>query len=290
MKAKIGIAMPCFNNLDVIKKSLPAVYSDEFYVVVFDDGSSDGTKKWIRENYANISLLSGDGSNWWTGALAKAIEDCLAEGCDYIVSVNADVLISPEIVHRLVDVSKSNLNSIVASLVVDIDDPQTVVWSGSKFGKIHRLVPILSSRYCVKAGNALDKVPDEPYEVDEVHGRGVVIPRSAIEKIGNYDSKKFPHYGGDNDFSFRAKYNDITMFVDPTCIAKVHSDNTSIDFKEYQSFWHKLVSIKNYLFFRKNGEAVFVWWKLYSRHLPPMYFIQSYIFILVLNIYRRLGK
>jgi len=53
MKAKIGTAMPCFNNLDVIKKSLPAVYSDECYVVMFDDGSSDGTKKWIRENYGN---------------------------------------------------------------------------------------------------------------------------------------------------------------------------------------------------------------------------------------------
>ena len=287
---KVGIVIPCFNNLDVIKKSLPSLYSDDFMVVLFDDGSTDGTKEWVEENYTNVNILSGDGTNWWTGSLRKGIDFCLAEDCAYIISVNADVLISPEIVRRLVDVSKSNLDSIVASLVVDIDDPQRIVWSGSKFGKIHRLVPILSSRYCVKAGNSVDKVPNEPYEVDEVHGRGVVIPRSVIEKLGNYDSKTFPHYGGDNDFSFRAKHNDITMLVDPTCIAKVHSDNTSINFKEYQSFWHKLVTIKNYLFVRKNGEAAFVWWKLYRKHLSPLYVLQSYLFILILNIYRRLGN
>lgn len=290
MKSKIGLAIPCFNNLDVIKKSLPAVYSDKFLVVLFDDGSTDGTKEWVQANYPNIEILSGDGENWWTGSLAKAIDFCLANECDYVVSINADVLISPKIVQRLIEVSIDNGNAIVASMVVDIDNPDTILWSGSKFKKIHKLVPIYSPRYIVKAGNKVNKLSDLPFEVDEVHGRGVLIPRSAFEILGNYDGYTFPHYGGDNDFSFRAKRHGIKMLVDPLSIARVHIGNTSLNLSEHSSFWRRLGSIKNYLFVRKNGEAVFVWWKLYRKHLPPLYFLQSYIFILILNVYRRLGN
>lgn len=290
MKFKIGIAIPCYNNLDVIKQSLPSIYSDEFIIVVFDDGSTDGTERWIKENYLNVNVLKGDTTNWWTGSLKKSIDFCLSHGCDYIISLNADVLITPEIVYQLINVSKNNSNAIVASLVVDIKNPSKIAWSGSKFEKVHRYVPIYASRYFVKSGNEINDVPNVAYEVDEVHGRGVLIPRVVLDEIGNYDSKLFPHYGGDNDFSLRAKNNNLKMLVDPSSIAKVYSDNTSIDILEYDSFLHKLVSIKNYLFLRKNGEAIFVWWKMYRRHLPLRYLIQSYLFIIVLNIYRRIMR
>ena len=234
--------------------------------------------------------MKGDGSNWWTGSLVKAIDYCMANNCDYIVSLNADVVITPEIVSKLIKCSRDNNDSIVASLVVDINDPTKVLWSGSKFEKIHKLLPIYSSKYYVKAGLSVNEVSSKSYEVDEVHGRGVLIPCAVINKIGNYDSKTFPHYGGDTDFSFRAKKTGIKMLVDPLCLAKVFVDNTSINTKENDSFFKKIISIKNYLFKRKNGEALFVWWNLYKKHLPLKYFLQSYFFVIGLNIYRRLNN
>jgi GT2 family glycosyltransferase len=288
MKSKIGIAMPCFNNLIVVKKSLPAVYSDDFLIVLFDDGSEDGTKEWVLNNFPNVRVLTGSGENWWGGSLKKAIDVCMAEGCDYIVSLNADVIISPEIVLRLTDVSKSNSNAIVASLVVDVNNPEQILWSGSVFGKIHKFIPIYSSRYLVKAGNTVDKLAKVPYEVDEVHGRGVIIPNNVLKKIGNYDSTTFPQYGGDTDFSFRAKSNNIKMLVDPLCIAKVFVENTSLNKREILSFRKKLFSIKQYLFVRKNGEALYVWWRLYRKHLPLRYLLQSFIFVILLNVYRKI--
>jgi len=290
MNNKIGVAIPCFDNLDVLKYSIPSVYSDNFYIVLFDDGSSDDTEKWIKEDFPKIHYLKGGGSNWWTGSLAKAIDHCLINNCDYIVSLNADVLINSEVVYNLIKCSKDNNNSIVASLVVDIKDSKKISWSGSKFEKIHKLLPIYSSRYFVKSNLSIDCAPNKAYEVDEVHGRGVLIPSSVIDKIGNYDFKVFPHYGGDTDFSFRAKKNGIKMLVDPLCLAKVFAENTSLNKKEKVSFFGKLISIKNYLFKRKNGEAIFVWWKLYKRHLPLPYFFQSYLFVIILNIYRKLTK
>ena len=289
-KNNVGVAIPCHNNLDVLKHSIPSVYSDDFLIIVFDDGSSDGTEKWLKENFPKIHYLKGDGSNWWTGSLAKAIDFGMANKCNYIVSLNADVLISPKIVSTLIKCSKNNNDSIVASLVVDINDPIKVLWSGSRFKKIHKLLPVYASRYFIKPGVLIGNAPKTAYEVDEVHGRGVLIPSDIIRRIGNYDFKTFPHYGGDTDFSFRAKKIGIKMLIEPLCLAKVFAENTSLNKKEKVSFFGKLISIKNYLFKRKNGEAVFVWWKLYKKHLPLQYFFQSYLFVIILNIYRKLTK
>ena len=52
-------------NREINKVSID--YSDDFMVVLFDDGSTDGTKEWVEENYTNVNILSGDGTNWWTG-------------------------------------------------------------------------------------------------------------------------------------------------------------------------------------------------------------------------------
>jgi len=289
-KNSICVVVPCHNNLDVLRHSIPSVYSDDLLIVVFDDGSTDGTEKWLKENFPKIHCLKGNGSNWWTGSLARAIDFGMDNKCNYIVSLNADVLITPEIVNRLIKCSRDNNDAITASLVVDAHNPGKVLWSGSKFEKIHKLLPVYSSRYFVKAGLSINKLPNKAYEVDEVHGRGVLIPSSVIKKIGNYDYKTFPHYGGDTDFSFRAKNIGIKMLVDPLCSAKVFIENTSLNIRENTSFFEKLISIKNYLFKRKNGEAIFVWWNLYKKHLPLRYFFQSYLFVIVLNIYRRLGN
>ena len=287
---KTGIVIPCFNNLDVLKQSIPSIYNEKFIIILSDDNSSDGTSEWISKNYPKIIQIKGDGNNWWTGSLAIGISKCLDLNCKYIVSVNADVIISDDTIFKLIETSKKNNNSIVASLVVDINKPDTILWAGSFFKKIHKIIPIFTSKYIIKAGNHINNIPHELYETDEVHGRGVLIPSHVIKKVGNYDGKNFPHYGGDNDFSFRVKKNELKMFIDTSCIAKVYRDNTSLNINKKMNFFEKIQYIYRYLFKRKNGEALFVWFKLYKKHLGFFYFIPSYLFIISLNIFRKIFK
>lgn len=287
---KIAVVIPCHNNLDVLKSSIPAVFSNSYTMVVFDDGSTDGTKLWLKDNFPNIHVLSGDGSNWWTGSLAKLVDYCKELDFEYLVSLNADVLISPQIVKDLLKQSRRQGNAIIASAVVDFSNPEIVIWAGSSFGKIYNLVPIYLSRYIVKSGTNVSKLPDEVYQVDETHGRGVLFPIRVFRQIGNYDGLTFPQYGGDTDFSLRAKRHGIKMFVDPSCVAQVFVQNTSLNRMERMTFREKLFSIKCYLFDRKNGEALYVWWNLYKKHLPYTCLLQSYIFVILLNIYRKIVK
>ncbi len=290
MIEQIGVVVPCFDNLNVLKESIPSVYSDDFTIVVFDDNSSDGTSEWLKKNYPKIIQIKGDGNNWWCGSLAKGIQKCLENNCNYIMSVNADVLISPDSIYKLIKTSKNYGNSVIASLVVEVNDPKVILWAGSYFKKIHSLIPIYSPKYILKAGNSIDSIGSGVYETDEVHGRGVLIPSNIIKLIGNYDYENFPHYGGDNDFSFRLKNKRIKMYIDPSCVSMAFADNTSLNIRKKMSFKEKYVMIYRYLFERKNGEAVYVWFKLYKKHLPFKYFIQSYLFIILLNLYRKISK
>lgn len=288
MHWKIGVVIPCFNNLQVVKRSLTAVYNADLLIVLFDDGSTDGTAHWVSENFPSVKILTGDGTNWWAGSLKKGMEFCLRSGCEYIVSLNADVLISPEIVFRLVKTSKENSNAIVASVVVDVNDITRVLWAGSVFKKLHPFLPVYSCRYLFRSGELVSSVPNKIYPVDEVHGRGVVIPAAVLSLIGSYDAETFPQYGGDTEFSLRARSHNVELLVNPDCIARGFSENTSLNKPESLTFMEKIVSIKRYLLDRKYGEALFVWWNIYRRHLPLRYFIQSYFFVISLNVYRKI--
>ena len=286
---KIGLVIPCFNNLDVLKITLPYVYDDKLFTVIFDDNSNDGTSLWLEKEYPEITILKGNGLNWWGGSLEKAIDYCLINECDYIVSLNADVCITSNTIKKLIETSKNNDSAIVASLVVDIDNPNLVAWAGSVFKKIHRYIPIFTSKYIMKAGKPAKDLGFEPYDVDEVHGRGVVIPSKVLKIIGNYDSKNFPHYGCDTDFSLRAKKFGFKMIINPRCISKVFINNTGLPHHNAKSTNKKMVSLYNYLTKRKFGEALTVQWRLSKKHLPVILIIPNYIFVILLNIFRKLS-
>lgn len=284
----VFIIIPSHNNLSVLKRSLGAIADSGCQVVVFDDGSTDGTSLWMRNTYPGVTVLKGNGEYWWTGALCEGIKFALAREAKFILSLNADVVTSKEAITRLIRTSKGNNNAIVASIVLDIEFPTVVRWAGSKFERLGRLLPIYVSRYVYKSGHSVAAIPDQVYPVDEVHGRAVLIPAEIFADIGHYDGQTFPQYGGDTDFSLRARKNGISLLVDPKARALVYTQNTSIISTDNLSIVRRIINISNYLVSRKHGEALRVWWILLYRHVPLTSLLPSYIFIISLNIYRRI--
>lgn len=284
---KIGIAIPCYNNINVLRQSIPPISNSNYFITIFDDNSTDGTEQYIVKNYPDISYLKGDGTNWWTGSIKKAIDNCLHAGCEYILSLNADVVIEKHTITRLMETCKLKNHSVIASLVVKRNNIMQIGWAGSKFYKLPFL-PIYTSKYILKAGTTIPDNLVNVYEVDEVHGRGVIFHKSIFNDFGIYDYKTFPHYGGDMDFSLRLRRKGVKLYVDPNCRVKVFFNNTGFLNSKNMSFSNKLFLIRLYLFNRKNGEAFFVWWKLLSRHVPSYAVLPSFLFNIILNIFRKL--
>ena len=82
----ISIIIPVYNRLEVTIDGLQKLTASlkehnlsikshfNYEIIVVDDGSTDGTSKWIIENYPSINILKGDGNLWWSGAINLGVK------------------------------------------------------------------------------------------------------------------------------------------------------------------------------------------------------------------------
>jgi hypothetical protein len=281
------VAIATFNSESVIGNCLQSIASDRFDIVLFDDGSSDATVAVAQALYPDLIVLRGDGSNWWAGGTVAAVEKALAIGCEFVVLLNPDVTMTAADVEELVRHVEGDPQTIVAPLVVDRSAPDQVAWAGSRFGPIGCL-PVYTSRYVAKPGTLASQLGSIPYEVDEVHGRGTVLSRAVISKIGLLDATTFPHYGADNDYSWRARRAGVQLKVVPSVRVRLAVENSGMRFNGAAGLRTRAESLYRYLLDRKSGEALRVWWRLMSRHVPVHAVIPSFLFNILLNVARKL--
>ena len=73
----INIIIPVFNRLkdtqNIIEDLRNQTTDERLEIYVINDGSSDGTAKWLQ-NQQDINVLNGNGFLYWAGAVNKAIK------------------------------------------------------------------------------------------------------------------------------------------------------------------------------------------------------------------------
>ena len=100
MKKNLAVLITCHNRLEKTKECLKSIYFqkkiEQYDVKVFlvDDGSTDGTPEYIKENFPEIILIQGDGNLYWGGGMYLAWEEALKykKNFDYFLWVNDDVI------------------------------------------------------------------------------------------------------------------------------------------------------------------------------------------------------
>ena len=126
--------------------------------------------------------------------------------------------------------------SLVGALSVSIEDKKTVNKSGTDvqswiFKHNNHIFNVL------KYKNILNNKPER---VDFLTGRCVLHPIEIINKVGNYDVENFPHYGADDEFSFRVKKYGFSTFLCPSSIVFL---NTKEDILPYKRNLNKIFFI-----------------------------------------------
>ncbi|KAB8330893.1 glycosyltransferase family 2 protein [Scytonema tolypothrichoides VB-61278] len=181
----------------------------KYYVVVVNDGSTDGTPEAIHTLYPEVIVLPGNGDLWWTGAMAKGMEYAYEQGAEYFIWLNDDCLPDQGTLPQLVEFLKKHPDSIAA--------PTCYVPQDNALIKVHNGAQ--GKRGCVAN-------PGEVLEVNSMSGWCVGIPTSVFEKIGSPDAKKFPHYSGDDMYVFRATCSGFKAYLigdlKATLIGPVH--------------------------------------------------------------------
>ena len=69
----------------------------------------------------------------------------------------------------------------------------------------------------------------EPAIVDFMTQRFLFAPRKIFDLVGNYNQKILPHYGGDDEFTFRMKKKGIRVLLDPTFYVFIDDTDTGLN-------------------------------------------------------------
>lgn len=204
----ISIVIPVFNRKEYTREcllSLQKQTDQRFKVVIVDDGSTDGTEDMLREEFPEVEVLKGNGSLFWTAGVNMGIRHALKQGAPLIMTMNNDVITDERLIEKMYFWHAQKPEALLGALELDANTQQPI-FGGERLNwllnTIEEVLPTLSKDE-QKGLHAVTHLP----------GRGLLIPRAVIEKIGLFDQDRFPHYIADYDYTHTARRAGFELFV-----------------------------------------------------------------------------
>lgn len=214
MKNKIFVLTAVHNDLKYTKKLLLSISKQtyrNFEVFLVDDGSTDGTADFIKNEYPEVKTLTSTGNLWWTASLNLGVRKILksAKSGDYIWTINNDCIIGKDYLSKLINFVRSiDRKTIIGSVVVDeetkkvVENGVSIDWSKLKFSS---------------GGN------------DALPTKGTLFPIEVFNEIGDFDEKHFPHYFSDYEYTIRAKRGGYKLEIFDEVTVKNFSQRTGYE-------------------------------------------------------------
>jgi glycosyltransferase involved in cell wall biosynthesis len=274
-----SVLVPVHNRKAITLKCLKNLQQngdlEHFNIMVIDDGSTDGTGETIHDLYPSITVLNGNGTLWWTGAIALGMEYAYSQGAEYIIWLNDDCEILAETLPALVEFCQEHPGAIAGAQGFIKDQPHQPVFGGKR-----------------KTWQGYRYIQAEPKQIipcDLLSGNIVCLPRTVIDRIGYPDLNRTPHYGGDSLYLIRAKKAGFEIFVDGRYPAHSVPGESSL----YPSNWlacnGEPSRLFKLVFNRYSGLSWRVWlylnWEAYGVWGFIM-FIKKYVSIFLITVLR----
>ena len=165
--------------------------------LVVDNGSVDDSVARIQEAFPSVTLLENAENRGFAGGVNVGIRHALAEGFDYVLPLNNDLVLAPDCVEEMVACAVNGASFVTATLYYANDSRR--IWSIG--GNLHPL----TLEKTADARGSIDR--GERAAVLERHfvpGGATLMAREALEKIGLFDEGYFLYYE-DMDLSLRAR-------------------------------------------------------------------------------------
>lgn len=209
MSENIWIIIPVHNRRETTRACLSNLRAlgelEKYQVCVVDDASTDGTAEMLAAEYPKIKVIQGNGHLYWGGGIATGMAAARAAKAEVHVWLNDDCLPDENSIACVVERAITT-RGMCGGICRDSEDPTLVTYSGSNYGVSGLIQPL----------------PGQYEAVDIMNGNLVAIHAEAVERVGILDSKRFPHYGGDIAYCFRAKAMGLATEVAGSATAVNH--------------------------------------------------------------------
>lgn len=236
----VSIIIVSYNTKEFIKKCVESVEGSEFKklkyeIIVVDNASSDGSVKFLRENFKKIKILE----NKENLGFAKACnQGARVSSGKYLLFLNPDTQVDKNTISHMLDFMNKQADAGASTCFVrlpsgKLDDGAhrgfPTPWNSfSYFSGLSKLFP-RSKTFSGYAMGWLDL--DLEHEVDAVVGAFMMVRRKAGDEIGWWDEDYF-FYGEDIDFCYRLKEKKWKIYFVPQ-VSVFHQKGVSGGIKKH---------------------------------------------------------
>jgi GT2 family glycosyltransferase len=203
--SRLAVVIPIHNGLDYTRlcvRSLRSLSGPDFMLVIVDDGSTDGSGEYLRSEEPDVIVVRGSGDLWWSGGVNAGCERAIDAGAERLILLNNDnIEVSPNVVadlDRTLDEGATCACSV--SMFADSGGGLRIFQTGGALDwRDHGLTLRGFGKRCGDRPQPEDKVEVAPW----LPGMALAFDRSTFSRMRGFDTRRFPQYRGDADFTLR---------------------------------------------------------------------------------------
>lgn len=211
MKPAASVVIPNWNGVRLLKICLPSLRQQsfkDFEVIVIDNGSTDGSVKFINRFYSEVKVIELEKNIGFSPAVNLGIKHC---GGRYIILLNNDTRVDKDCLKFLVKVAQAHPEvGMVAAKLLQFHHPSLIDSAGDWIDTVGHANNIGFGKV---DGPSFNKAGP----VFLVTGGGSLIKREVFNQVGMLDEDYFA-YMEDVDFSLRAQFQGFKAWYEPKAV------------------------------------------------------------------------
>lgn len=174
-------------------------------VYIIDNGSSDGTQQFIRDNCPEFIFVQSETNLGFGKANNVGLELALKDGCTHFLLLNQDAHLSWESIDVLVHIQNKNIEYGILSPIH--------LYNASLVDKNH--LKTLTKK-CFDYFNDLivGNSVKELYEIGYTNAAIWLVSKDCLRRAGGFDPL-FPHYGEDVEYATRVNFMGFKVGICP---------------------------------------------------------------------------
>ena len=246
-ESTVTVVIPNWNGLHLLPACLSALGEQsisDFEIVIVDNGSTDSSVTWIRENYPGVRVLVNRENLGFAVAVNQGIG---ASQSKYVALLNSDTKAGRNWLASLVEAAEGDPHvGMCASKMLFADRPDVINSTGI-------CLDLAGIAWDCRGGEADDDAEQDLQEVFGPCGGAALYRRTMLEEIGLFDEDFFA-YLEDVDLAWRARRAGWRALYVPAARVLHHHSATAVEGSSFKSFHlgrNKIwLLVKNYPFRR----------------------------------------
>jgi GT2 family glycosyltransferase len=263
MAPSVSIILVNYNShdftIDCLKSLQHLTYPNVTWLVI-DNGSKPGSVEAIRQAFPQVPLIETGANLGFTGGNNVGIRYALERGADYIMLLNNDTTVAPDMLDRLVEIMESDPGIGAAGPMMYYYDHPDTFWSVAgaidwKTGTTRMIG--LNEPDRGQFGTA-------PQPADFISGCALLARRAVWETVGLLDDDFFMYYE-ETEWCVRTQRAGFRLVYVPTAMIW---HKISIEARAISPFIYYYMTRNRFLFLRKTRAGLQTWlnvWLEYAR-------------------------